>query len=63
MRTLQVGIFVTGCIAFLVSVVFMGGWVGDALWRTGVAAMLVVVAMRALWPAGRQTGTEKERSA
>ena len=53
MRNLQIGIFVTGCIVFLLSAVFMGGWVGDTLWRTGVGAMLVVLAMRALWPAGR----------
>ncbi len=63
MRNLQIGIFVLGSIGFLLSAVFMGGWVGDTLWRTGVAAMLVVLAMRALWPAGRGTGTEKGKSA
>jgi hypothetical protein len=51
MRNLQVGIFVFGIVAFLVSVVFMGGWIGDSLWRAGVAAMLIVLAMRAVWPA------------
>ena len=63
MRNLQVGIFVTGSIAFLLSAVFMGGWVGDTLWRTGIAAMLVALAMRALWPAERVDATEKGKTA
>ena len=51
MRNLQVGIFIFGTLAFLASAVFMGGWVGDTLWRAGVAAMLTVLALRAVWPA------------
>ena len=50
MRKLQTWIFGLGFVSFLVSIVFMGGWVGDTLWRAGVAAMLTVIAMRTLWP-------------
>ena len=40
-----------GSLRFLCRSCFMGGWIGDTLWRAGVAAMLVVLAMRAVWPA------------
>jgi hypothetical protein len=45
--------FIAGVVAFLASVGFMGGWIGDTLWRAGVAAMLIVLGMRAVWPASR----------
>jgi hypothetical protein len=50
MRTILVGLFIFGVAAFLVSVGFMGTGMGDTLWRAGVAAILVVLGMRAVWP-------------
>lgn len=50
MRTILVGLFIFGVVAFLVSVGFMGTGMGDTLWRAGVAAILVVLGMRAVWP-------------
>jgi len=49
MRTLQVGIFAFGVLAFLASAVFIGKGMGDTLWRTGVAAMLIDLVCMKLW--------------
>jgi hypothetical protein len=59
MRNLQQWIFWAGVAAFIISVAFMGGWIGDTLWRAGVAAMLVVLGMRAVWPAACVEATAK----
>lgn len=53
MRTLQVAVFVLGVGAFLASALFIGQGIGDTLWRTGVAAMLIDAVCTRLWPAGR----------
>jgi preprotein translocase subunit SecF len=50
MRILQVALFVFGVLCLLGAVPFVGGVMGDALWRAGVAALLVDVVLILLWP-------------
>jgi hypothetical protein len=50
MRTLQVGIFALGVLAFLASLAFVGQPMGDTLWRTGIGAMLTDLVFASLWP-------------
>ena len=50
MRTLQVGIFGLGVLAFLASLAIMGQPMGDTLWRTGIGAMLTDLVFARLWP-------------
>lgn len=59
MRAAQRWVFWCGVVAFVASAVFMGGWIGDTLWRAGVAAMLVVLAMRAVLPEVRADELKK----
>jgi hypothetical protein len=49
MRTLQVVLFAFGVLAFLASAAFIGDDMGDTLWRTGVAAMLIDLVCIKLW--------------
>jgi hypothetical protein len=53
MRNLQIAIFILGVLAFLGSAAFIGLGMGDTLWRTGVAAMLVDAIFTRLWPGGK----------
>ena len=48
MRQLQIGVFALGVVSFLASAFFVGGEMGDVLWRTGVAAMLTDVVLMGL---------------
>ena len=50
MRTIQVGLFVIGIAALVVSAGFVCSVVGDALWRAGVAVFLVDIVSIMLWP-------------
>lgn len=51
MRQVQIGIFAIGLVSFVASAFFVGGEMGDTLWRTGVAAMLLDMVFMRLWPA------------
>jgi hypothetical protein len=56
MRTFQVVLFVLGAAAFIASLAFVGGWIGDSLWRAGVAFLLLDLVVMRLWPAARARG-------
>jgi hypothetical protein len=49
-RRFQVGLFVLGFLLLLAAAAFIGEVVGDALWRAGVAALLLDLASMRLWP-------------
>jgi hypothetical protein len=51
MRTLQIGIFGLGLLAFLAALVVAGTDLGDILWRAGIALMLADLVVMKLWPA------------
>lgn len=53
MRLLQVVVFVGAVAALLAALFFVGSVTGDALWRGGIAALLVDVVGIHLWPARR----------
>ena len=57
MRQLQVGIFVLALAAFITSVFFIGSDTGDALWRAGVAGLLIDMVAIKLWPAHPATAS------
>jgi hypothetical protein len=50
MRALQITLFIFGILAMLGSLPFIGGVLGDALWRAGVAFFLLDIACIMLWP-------------
>jgi hypothetical protein len=50
MRQLQVAIFILGLLAFVVALFFVGGEMGDILWRLGIAALLLDLVCLKLWP-------------
>ena len=50
MRKAQVGVFIIGLASFLAALFFIGQDLGDTLWRAGVAAILVDLAVIKLWP-------------
>lgn len=50
MRTLQVALFAGGVLSFAAAAFFVGQVMGDALWRAGVAFLLIDVAIVMLWP-------------
>jgi len=50
MRRLQVGLFVLALLLLLASLAFVGGVAGDALWRAGMAVLLVDLVCMRLWP-------------
>jgi hypothetical protein len=50
MRQLRIGVFGLGVLAFVASIFFVGSGWGDTLWRTGVACMLLDIAMTSHWP-------------
>jgi uncharacterized YccA/Bax inhibitor family protein len=56
MRQLQVGIFILGLAAFVVALFFVGGEMGDILWRLGIAALLLDLVCLKLWPSGSPAG-------
>jgi hypothetical protein len=56
MRTFQVVLFAVGAAAFLVSLAFVGGWIGDTLWRAGIAFMVSDLVVMRLWPASKSGG-------
>jgi preprotein translocase subunit SecF len=56
MRRLQVGLFVLALLLLLASLGFVGSIVGDALWRAGVAALLVDLVCMRLWPSAPALG-------
>jgi hypothetical protein len=56
MRTFQLALFVLGAAAFLVSLAFAGGWIGDTLWRAGIALMVTDLVVMRLWPALKSRG-------
>ena len=56
MRTFQVALFVVGAVAFLVSLAFAGGWIGDTLWRAGIAFMVSDLVVMRLWAAPKSGG-------
>jgi hypothetical protein len=53
MRYFQLIVFGVGVVAFLVSAGFTGSWVGDTLWKVGMATMLSNVVCLQLWPTKR----------
>jgi hypothetical protein len=55
MRSLQVALFVLALLLLLASLAFVGGVAGDALWRAGVAALLVDLVLIRLWPSAPAT--------
>jgi hypothetical protein len=57
MRRFQVGLLVLGALSLLGAVPFIGGVAGDALWRAGVAILLLDVVLILLWP--RPAGNPK----
>jgi len=50
MRAIQVVLFAAGVICFAAALFFVGQVAGDALWRAGVAFLLIDVACAKLWP-------------
>lgn len=57
MRTLQIGIFILGALAFLAALAVAGTDLGDILWRAGIALMLVDLVVMKLWPATQGEGS------
>ena len=51
MRLIQVILILVGLTAFLAAVFYVGTDTGDALWRVGVAALLLDIVCIMLWPA------------
>jgi hypothetical protein len=59
MRGLQAGLLVLGALCLFGAVPFIGGVAGDALWRAGVAILLLDIVLIQLWPRPeRMVGTE-----
>ena len=56
MRKLQIGLFVLALLLLVASLAFVGGVAGDALWRAGVAALLVDLVCMRLWQSAPATG-------
>jgi hypothetical protein len=54
MRALQVVIFCIGVLSFLVAIFFIGAEMGDTLWRTGMAFLLIDLVCVKLWPTSTQ---------
>lgn len=50
MRRFKVGLFVLALLLLVASPAFVGGVAGDALWRAGVAVLLVDLVCMRLWP-------------
>jgi hypothetical protein len=50
MRALQVALCVVAAVVFVASAAFVGSVAGDALWRAGVAALLLDAVCIMLWP-------------
>ncbi|NLI48597.1 MAG: hypothetical protein GX414_15960 [Acidobacteria bacterium] len=50
MRRIQIALFILGILVLLGSLSFIGGGVGDTLWRAGVAIFLMDIACIMLWP-------------
>lgn len=53
MKRLQAGLFVLGVAAFLVAAFAAGTDLGEDLWRTGIALLLVDLVAMKLWPASQ----------
>lgn len=51
MRLIQALLFIAAFAAFVAAVFFMGAVAGDALWRAGVALLLLDIVCIMLWPA------------
>lgn len=56
MRSLQVALFVLAVLLLIAALPFVGGVAGDALWRAGVAALLVDLVCMRLWPSAPALG-------
>jgi len=56
MRRLQVGLFVLALVLLVTALGFVGNVVGDALWRAGIAALLVDLVCMRLWPSAPAIG-------
>ncbi len=50
MRIIQIVLFFFSIVSFLATLFFLGQVIGDILWRTGVAALLVDLVCIKLWP-------------
>jgi hypothetical protein len=50
MRYIQVILFFAAVLAFIVSLFFIGSVIGDALWRAGMAILLLDIVGIMLWP-------------
>lgn len=50
MRTLEIGLFALGVVAFLAAAVVAGSVLGDIFWRAGVALLLIDLVAMKLWP-------------
>ena len=50
MRRLQVSIFVLALAALIAALFFIGTVMGDALWRAGIAGLLLDIVVIKLWP-------------
>ena len=53
MRRVQVALFMLALVFLVAALAFVGDVAGDALWRAGVAALLVDLVCIRLWPAER----------
>ncbi|MCU0234852.1 MAG: hypothetical protein MUE90_12580 [Thermoanaerobaculales bacterium] len=58
MRALQVALCVVAALVLVASAAFVGSVAGDALWRAGVAALLLDAVCIMLWP--RRSGGPEE---
>ena len=56
MRLVQTSLFILAVLCLLTSVAFIGGAMGDVLWRAGVAALMTDIACILLWPSQRRGG-------
>lgn len=50
LRQVEFGVFSLGLASFVAAAFFIGQETGDALWRIGVAAMLLDIVFMKLWP-------------
>jgi hypothetical protein len=61
MKIFQIAVLLIGVAAFLVAAFSAGSWIGDVLWRVGVAAMLSDLVCIRLWPAPENRRSKRRR--
>jgi len=60
MRWLQLALLFIALVAFIAALFFIGDDAGDALWRLGVAVLLLDVVCIMLWPRSQQGKQESK---